>query len=286
MQNTITSIYGKLLATICVIPTLLVFLLIKIAVDILSFFKGIGMAIFGSQNKYENKRGFYVAPTNTSSQSVKINWKMVGIIFLLVASVNLNTYWVFNFHFRPVRIEAPKRLYLMDKADRHILDTDSFERKVHAVSSSLDIPPEWLMAVMYSESKLNPAVTNHRGSGATGLIQFMVPTVRELNARMGTAYYMSDIKSMPAHHQMDLVFEYLQTVRERYGEFNSLTELYLAILYPKALGQHHCYTMYSKPTKMYRQNSGLDENKDGSVTVCDIDERMQRLFPTAYMVRK
>ncbi|MCB0842252.1 MAG: hypothetical protein KDE26_03185, partial [Bacteroidetes bacterium] len=60
----------------------------------------------------------------------------------------------------------------------------------------------------------------------------------------------------------------------------------LAILYPKALGQHHCYTMYSKPTKMYRQNSGLDENKDGSVTVCDIDERMQRLFPTAYMVRK
>ncbi|MEZ4852311.1 MAG: hypothetical protein R3B93_27640 [Bacteroidia bacterium] len=64
---------------------------------------------------------------------------MVGIIFLLVASSQPQYILGIQLSFRPVRIEAPKRLYLMDKADRHILDTDSFERKVHAVSNSLDI---------------------------------------------------------------------------------------------------------------------------------------------------
>ncbi|MEZ4825639.1 MAG: transglycosylase SLT domain-containing protein [Bacteroidia bacterium] len=186
--------------------------------------------------------------------------------------------------YAPARIK--ERLYLIEHAHPYVADTEKFEEKVVEVARDLDVPPEWLMAVMYSESKLNPAVINRRGSGATGLIQFMVPTVKELNSRLGTSYYMSDVRKMEAHEQMELVREYLQTVRERYGEYDSLTDLYLAILYPKALGFGENYTLYSKPTRMYNQNVGLDENGDGSVTVSDISNRMRRLFPTAYYTAK
>lgn len=97
---------------------------------------------------------------------------------------------------------------------------------------------------------------------------------------------MSDIRNMSAVDQMDLVYAYLQNVRENYGEYNTLTDLYLAILYPRAIGKDYCYTLYAKPTQKYRMNSGLDENRDGRVTVSDIDRRMARLYPTAYQIEK
>ena len=175
---------------------------------------------------------------------------------------------------------------MLSEAGQHITDVDAFEEKVKIVASNLDIPPEWLMAVMYSESRFNPSVRNHRGSGATGLIQFMVPAVKDLNRRLGTRFYMHDIRQMSANEQMDLVQEYLQTMRERYRDFESLTDLYLAILYPKALEKEGNYIMYSRPSRMYAQNIGLDENKDGSVSVSDIDQRMKRIFPVAYMAEK
>ncbi|MEO1448552.1 MAG: hypothetical protein AAFV07_03440, partial [Bacteroidota bacterium] len=54
----------------------------------------------------------------------------------------------------------------------------------------------------------------------------------------------------------------------------------------KALNQDYCYTLYASPAQAYKQNSGLDENKDGRVTVSDIDRRMQRLYAPAYMAPK
>ena len=140
----------------------------------------------------------------------------------------------------------------------------------------LNVPPEWLMAVMYSESQFDASVLNHKGSGATGLIQFMPATASDLNVSM------QRLRDMNHTQQLEYVYLYLQKVRERYGEYDSLTDLYLAILYPKARKQDLCYTMYAKPSKSYKQNSGLDENKDGRVTVSDIDRRMMRLYPTAY----
>ncbi|HMS50722.1 MAG TPA: hypothetical protein PKD56_00220, partial [Chitinophagales bacterium] len=71
------------------------------------------------------------------------------------------------------------------------------------------------------------------------------------------------------------------------GNFKSLTQLYLGILYPKALEEDNsCLTLFAKPAEAYRMNSGLDEDKDGVITVKDIDRRMKRIFPTAYMTEK
>jgi soluble lytic murein transglycosylase-like protein len=50
-----------------------------------------------------------------------------------------------------------------------------FKDKVIAISGRLRMEPDHLMAIMAFETgrSFDPAVTNHAGSGATGLIQFM-----------------------------------------------------------------------------------------------------------------
>lgn len=174
-------------------------------------------------------------------------------------------------------VKQPKSLYLLDKASLHIPQIERFEDKVRDVSGMLGVAPEWLMAVMYSESKFDPGVRNYKGSGATGLIQFMKGTAGEMNISL------ERLGRMDAVQQLEYVYLYLQTVRDRYGDYASLTDLYLAILYPKARGEEYCYTLYARPSKQYNQNSGLDENKDGRVSVSDIEKRMKRLYPTAYM---
>lgn len=174
-------------------------------------------------------------------------------------------------------VQQPQRLYLIDKASLHIPQIESFETKVRDISAMLGVAPEWLMAVMYSESKFDPGVKNFKGSGATGLIQFMEGSAGEMNVSL------ERLGRMNAVQQLEYVYLYLQTVRDRYGDYSSLTDLYLAILYPKARGEEYCYTLYARPSKQYKQNSGLDENKDGRVSVSDIEKRMKRLYPTAYM---
>ncbi|MFK7921346.1 MAG: transglycosylase SLT domain-containing protein [Bacteroidia bacterium] len=245
------------------------------------------MRIFGPRKSLENQQGFYIVP-KAKAPSRGNYVKAISFFGILLFVSNIATYSWFGG-------EAPKAasetsvsnsLYLLDEAKRFIPETKSFEKKVGQIGAELGVPPEWLMAVMYSESRFNPGVSNSKGSGAVGLIQFMVPTVKELNVRMGTKYYMKDILAMNAVEQMELVAEYFHTIKERYGPYKSLTDLYLAVLYPRARGKDYCYALYAKPTQAYLMNSGLDENKDGRVTVSDIDKRMQRMFPTAYIAQK
>ena len=200
------------------------------------------------------------------------------VLLLAVVCSNLLTHSFFK-GTQGSYIEVPS-LYLIDEASMHILETDRFEEKVKTIASMLRVAPEWLMAIMYAESKFNAAVYNYKGSGAVGLIQFMPTTALEMNT---TSEALSRLNPID---QLDYVYRYLQTVRERYGEFDSLTDLYLAVLYPKALGQDYCYTLYAAPSQSYRQNSGLDEDKDGRVTISDIDKRMKRIFPPAYVAAK
>ena len=209
-----------------------------------------------------------------------------GLIVVLIAASNYATYrftlgQVGSTAFSALNVMAPKDdLYLMDKANSYVKDSRSFGQKVRQVAEQLGVPPEWLMAVMYAESGFDAGVYNHKGSGAVGLIQFMPTTARELNISSEQLSRMGHVE------QMDYVFRYLQRVKEQHGPYKSLVDLYLGILYPKALNQDPCYTLFSKPSRAYSQNSGLDENRDGRISVSDIDRRMARLFPSAYAIGK
>lgn len=164
----------------------------------------------------------------------------------------------------------------MNEASIYIEDTEAFAEKVYDIAMRLQVPPEWLMVIMYTESKFDASVENYKGSGAVGLIQFMPITAEELG--ITTAL----LRAMQPDQQLDYVYRYLALVKSRYGDFQTLTDLYLAVLYPKAINQDACYTLFGKPSKRYKQNSGLDENRDGFITVSDIDRRMIRMFPGVY----
>lgn len=222
-------------------------------------------------------------PTQSLSQKQKRSFlKMAAILgtFNLLAIA-----WTLGwFDAKPaeVVVSKPQGLFLLDQAAPYVGDTAQFAAQVRQVAANIDVPPGWLMAVMYVESRFQPSIRNRRGSGATGLIQIMAPTLRDLNRRLGTKYYMRDLRAMTASQQMVLVETYLRMVQERYGSFRSLTDLYLAVLYPKALArgpEAGCYTLFTHPSRTYRSNRGLDENRDKRITVCDLDQRFARLFP-------
>ncbi len=214
---------------------------------------------------------------------------LVMLFFILISNVLTHRIWnphlfsassLFSKKIPEVTAKKPvSTLYLIDKAATHILDIDQFENKIKEISRMLRIPPEWLMSVIYHESKFDPSVLNFKGSGAVGLIQFMPTTAAELQVST------ERLKRMPAIHQLEYVYLYLQLQRERYGEFTSLTDLYLSILYPKARHQDFCYGLFFKPSKAYKQNSGLDENRDGIITVSDLEKRMKKMFPSAYLIQ-
>lgn len=287
MRPIFTKNDGIFLKNACSHLIFLVILLSKLAEQSFTLTTNWIMRIFGPRKSLENQQGFYIVPRAKAPRRGN-NVKAISFFGILLFASNIVTYSWFGGDIQIASSESSisTNLYLLDEAERFIPETKSFENKVEQIGEELDVPPEWLMAVMYSESRFNPGVSNAKGSGAVGLIQFMVPTVKELNVRMGTKYYMKDILAMTAVEQMELVAEYFHTIKERYGEYKSLTDLYLAVLYPKARGQDYCYALYAKPTQAYLMNSGLDENKDGRVTVSDIDKRMQRMFPTAYVAQK
>ena len=239
-----------------------------------------------SRGKYDPMRHPARTPVG---RPLKMNLKHWGLMAALVVGSNVATHVVFN---SGVRAEASmvstassfgshsstSSFYLADRAGQYIYDLPSFHSKVIEVSRRLGVPQEWLLAVMDQESQFNPGVKNFQGSGATGLIQFMPITASEL----GTT--TPELARMGAVRQMDFVYEYLALVRERYGDYKDLTDMYLGILYPKARGGDMCYTLFATPGKSYRQNSGLDEDKDGRVTISDIDRHLKRKNPDAYKV--
>lgn len=204
--------------------------------------------------------------------------RAVGVIMALVIISNIITHTIFNPFLSKKMAQEP--LYLMEKASMFITDEKAFEQKVRDVANRLEIQPEWLMSVMYSESRFDAAAENLKGSGAVGLIQFMPTTALGLNTTTQKLGKMTPVA------QLEYVYEYLAGVKRKYGGFESLTELYLAILFPKALEGDYCYTLYAKPSQAYKQNAGLDEDNDGRVTVSDIDRRMQRVFPKGYIAGK
>ena len=118
-----------------------------------------------------------------------------------------------------------------------------------------------LMACMAWESNetFSANVRNMAGSGATGLIQFMPSTAKGL----GTDVHR--LAAMTPEDQLNYVWKYFEPYR---GRLKTLGDLYMAILWPKGVGKPETYVLWSKgdaPTT-YRQNSGLDLNRDGVIT--------------------
>ena len=148
--------------------------------------------------------------------------------------------------------------------------TSEFLQAVIDVAQRLQINPDDLMAVMAWESWIDPANENLMGSGATGLIQFMPNTAISL----GTTVEI--LAQMSALEQLEYVYEHLR--RNGRGRMVTLSDVYMAVLWPAAVGQPGDHEIWERDCpetgNQYRWNSGLDVNQDGVITVAEATQRV------------
>lgn len=156
-----------------------------------------------------------------------------------------------------------------------------FRERVIWLAADLDIGPEpgkpepnWPMTWMAWETgrSFRPDVKNMAGSGATGLIQFMPATAKGL----GTS--TEALARMTAEDQLNYVWKYFKPYK---GKLRSLADGYMAILWPKAVGKPEAYVLWdakSMPTT-FRQNAGLDADKDGRITKAETAAKVAALLP-------
>ena len=133
-----------------------------------------------------------------------------------------------------------------------------FARKVIALAEQLQCDPNHLMAAMAFETgeTFSPSVLN-RVSGATGLIQFMPATARS----MGTT--TDALAVLSAEEQLDYVARYFAPYA---GRLRSLADVYMVILWPRAVAKPDSYVLFKGTSKAYAQNRGLDIDLDKQVT--------------------
>lgn len=131
-----------------------------------------------------------------------------------------------------------------------------FRVKVRSVAKSLNLDASWLMAIMYHESGINTTAKNP-SSTATGLIQF----TRATAIALGTT--TTALARMTAVDQMDYVEKYFNQYK---GRISNLTDCYMAVFYPKAMGQPDSYVIATAPSETYNANANLDSDHDGVIT--------------------
>lgn len=136
-----------------------------------------------------------------------------------------------------------------------------FLAKAIRIAYEIGADPSDFMAAMAFETggTFSPSIVNKQ-SGATGLIQFMPSTARALGTTTELLALMSAVE------QLDWVKKYF--VQNGYaGRIGNLPDLYMAILWPKAIGKPADYVLISDADgKAYIQNKGLDLNADGNIT--------------------
>lgn len=156
--------------------------------------------------------------------------------------------------------------------DTATIQDPDFNKKVEKVASALGVSSSDLMAIFKQESGVNPKAVN-KASGATGLIQFMPSTARNL----GTT--TDELGKMDGVEQLDYVYKYFKSVGVQPGM--KLGDLYMAVFMPAHVGKPDNFVLGQAGAdgfsgKVYDQNKGLDRDRDGAITVADVKSSVAR----------
>jgi peptidoglycan hydrolase-like protein with peptidoglycan-binding domain len=152
--------------------------------------------------------------------------------------------------------------------------SNEFRTKVRNIARELNCDPNHLMAAMAFETgeTFSPSIRNPY-SGATGLIQFISSTAQKLGTTTAA------LAAMTAERQLDYVHRYMQPYTNR---LRSVEDVYMAILWPKAIGQPNSTVLMSRYSNdasnrlAYEQNAPLDANRDGNITKAEAAEPVRQ----------
>ena len=172
---------------------------------------------------------------------------------------------IFNFSAMNFNTTKPKHKHF-----KKMKFSEESNKKIDEISQKVGCSSKDLKALMYSESGGNPQAVNPKG-GATGLIQFMPSTAREL----GTS--VEELANMTAEQQLPYVEKYLLKAKKNAGlSQNSKVDagtLYTLVFLPAYANKD---VLCESDSKYYRANKGLDLNKDGLITKADLADRLNQ----------
>ena len=146
------------------------------------------------------------------------------------------------------------------------------KEKLLKICSNLKIEPDYLMSCIAFETgeTFSPSIESKSGSKALGLLQFMPTTAIAL----GTT--SEKLKKMSVLEQLDYVEKYFKPYASK---VKTLSDLYMAILWPVAIGKSPDFVLFYKADKKYPkryiQNRGLDFNKDGKITLSETCKKIE-----------
>lgn len=155
--------------------------------------------------------------------------------------------------------------------------------KVASIASKLSIPDEWLLGVMYIESKLSTTVTNPY-SGSVGLIQFTRDKAGvNYKTIAGKKYYLDSIKKMSFNEQMDLVYLYYKDTMKIFGKskLDSFVDVYLITFFPQAVGKPDNFVFETKglsASLIAKQNPIYDTDNNKKVTKGEVIKVVEAMY--------
>jgi hypothetical protein len=149
----------------------------------------------------------------------------------------------------------------------------AFAQKVTAIATWLQIAPNWLMQVMYAESKLNATAQNRQQGRliAAGLLQWT-----KASGVPGAPASM-----LPLNHlqQLDWVKRYFAPYR---GKMHSYFDVYLVTFFPAGVGKADDYVFATKNLSaalIAKQNPAVNSNKDGRITMKEFKQYVWNSTP-------
>jgi peptidoglycan hydrolase-like protein with peptidoglycan-binding domain len=156
--------------------------------------------------------------------------------------------------------------------------------ELDAAAKAIGIPVDWLAAVISFETggKFSTSVKNAAGSGATGLIQFMPDTAKELLKTPTREEAIRQTERMSFGEQLRrMVVPYFGWYR---GRLRSLNDVYLAVFYPAFIDRRDDDIVAEKDGRnaaVYRQNAVFDKQKRGYITKADITSTIRSVLDAA-----
>ena len=140
-------------------------------------------------------------------------------------------------------------------------------------ANAVGIEPDWLATIVNFETggSFSPTQKNAAGSGATGLIQFMPSTAKNLLGTSTPEEAIRKLEAMSFLEQMKLVERYFAP---HAGKMQDLSDAYLAVLYPAFIGAAADAVMGRTGSAIYTQNAGFDSAHKGYITKADITGRI------------
>lgn len=155
-----------------------------------------------------------------------------------------------------------------------VIKADAFRSKLLEVSNELSIDPNYIMACIALETgKTFRTDIKNPGSSATGLIQFMDDTAKDL----GTS--TRQLRAMDHVEQMEYVKKYFKMQANNVGvptEQWTLEDVYYLIFRPKTILLGPNDIVYQRSDgDYYSKNLYHDRNSDGKITKNEIAENIR-----------